>query len=621
MVDISVQNIKKAFEEGKDILDGLSFDIDEGERVGLLGKNGAGKTTLFRIMSGELSADEGEIVVPKSRRLGLISQIPVYPEHFTTEDVLISAQQHLIDIKARMEELEKRMSSETSKTLLEEYDKLAYTFERSGGWDIEFERNRVANGLEIPSAQRSQLFSSLSGGEKTRVNLARLILEDTDILLLDEPTNHLDINATEWLEAYLSKFKGTVLIISHDRYFLDSVVRRTIEISNGKAEYYSGNYSFYVAEKQRRFEEQLKKYEREQVEAKRLQDSADRLYQWGTGNKNLMKKSFAIQSRIDRLVQTERPKNEKSMHTRFGEKTFRADEVLTTKGVSKSYDGRTLFSNVELAIRGGERIALTGDNGTGKSTLLSILLDELRPDAGIVKIGPSVKIAYLPQIIEFDHPERNLADTLIHETGCTMQTARNRLGAFKFSGEDVFKSVGDLSGGERSRLRLCILMNDDVNLLVLDEPTNHLDIASREWIEEAVEEYAETLLFVSHDRYFINRFATRIWELEDGSINDFVGTYEKYRSVKNNQRATQNNVKEIKKAPKKEKKKGTASPAKLIAKLEKEITLLESQLEELGQKRDAFCTDYEKLMELDAEEKALRLQLDEKYDAWAELEQ
>ena len=621
MVDISVQNIKKAFEEGKDILDGLSFDIDEGERVGLLGKNGAGKTTLFRIMSGELSADEGEIVVPKSRRLGLISQIPVYPEHFTTEDVLISAQQHLIDIKARMEELEKRMSSETSKTLLEEYDKLAYTFERSGGWDIEFERNRVANGLEIPSAQRSQLFSSLSGGEKTRVNLARLILEDTDILLLDEPTNHLDINATEWLEAYLSKFKGTVLIISHDRYFLDSVVRRTIEISNGKAEYYSGNYSFYVAEKQRRFEEQLKKYEREQVEAKRLQDSADRLYQWGTGNKNLMKKSFAIQSRIDRLVQTERPKNEKSMHTRFGEKTFRADEVLTTKGVSKSYDGRTLFSNVELAIRGGERIALTGDNGTGKSTLLSILLDELRPDAGIVKIGPSVKIAYLPQIIEFDHPERNLADTLIHETGCTMQTARNRLGAFKFSGEDVFKSVGDLSGGERSRLRLCILMNDDVNLLVLDEPTNHLDIASREWIEEAVEEYAETLLFVSHDRYFINRFATRIWELEDGSINDFVGSYEKYRSVKNNQRGAQSNIKEIKKAPKKEKKKGTASPAKLIAKLEKEITLLESQLEELGQKRDAFCTDYEKLMELDAEEKALRLQLDEKYDAWAELEQ
>ena len=314
-------------------------------------------------------------------------------------------------------------------------------------YDLAFERNRVAGGLEIPQSQREQLFSTLSGGEKTRVNLARLILENTDILLLDEPTNHLDINATEWLEAYLHKYRGTVLVISHDRYFLDSVVRRVIEIAGGKAEFFGGNYSFYVEEKERRFQEQLKKYEWEQAEAKRLQESADRLYQWGTGNKKLMQKSFAIQSRIERLVQTERPTKERKLGARFGEKTFRGDEALVLKGVSKAYEGKTLFTDVELTVTGGERIALIGDNGTGKSTLIKIILDELRPDTGIVKKGPSVKAAYLPQIVHFKHPYRSLVDTLVYEDNCTPQTARNRLGAFKFSGEDVFKQVGELSGG------------------------------------------------------------------------------------------------------------------------------------------------------------------------------
>ena len=511
------------------------------------------------------------------------------------------------------------MSSDASDTLLKEYDTLAYAFERSGGWDLEFERNRVANGLEIPSKQRAQLFSTLSGGEKTRVNLARLILEDTDILLLDEPTNHLDINATEWLEAYLSKFKGTVLVISHDRYFLDSAVGRTIEIAQGKAAFYGGNYSFYVAEKQRRYEEQLKKYEREQTEAKRLQESADRLYQWGTGNKNLMKKSFAIQKRVERLVSTERPKNEKSLHARFGENAFRADEALSLKGVSKSFEGRTLFEDIELTVLGGERIALIGDNGTGKSTLISILLGEARPDTGYVKTGPSVKPAYMPQIIKFAHPERSLVDTLIRESDCSVQTARNRLGAFKFNGEDVFKSVGDLSGGELSRLRLCLLMDEDVNFLVLDEPTNHLDIASREWIEEAVEDFGETLLFVSHDRYFLNRFATRIWELENGRITDFKGTYESYRKAKTAIANTQTADNQKRPVKKKQTGKRAQSAEKQAAKLEREIAALEEEILNLQKQRDEFCADYEKLMEIDNTESSLKTHLDEKYDAWAEL--
>lgn len=619
MVDISVQNIYKAFEEGKNILDGLTFDINEGERIGLLGKNGAGKTTLFRIVAGQIESDEGTVVIPQIRRLGLISQIPNYPDHFTTEDVLLSAQQRLIEIKSKMSYMEEMMAADASVKQLSEYDTLAYEFERSGGYTLDFERNRVANGLQIPAAQRTQLFSTLSGGEKTRVNLARLILENTDILLLDEPTNHLDINATEWLEVYLKGFKGTVLIISHDRYFLDNVVSRTIEILNGKAEYYGGNYSFYVTEKERRFQEQLRKYEAEQVEAKRLQESADRLYQWGTGNKNLMKKSFAIQTRIDRLVQTQRPDKEKGVKARFGEKAFRGDDVQILKGVSKSFENKTLFSDVDLTVLGGERIALIGDNGTGKSTLIKILLDELRPDSGIVKKGPSVKTAYLPQIVHFDRPDRNLVDTLIYADDSTNQTARNRLGAFKFTGEDVFKRVADLSGGEQSRLMLCMLMRDDINLLILDEPTNHLDIASREWIEQAVEDYQETLLFVSHDRYFINRFATRIWEIENGHIIDFHGTYEAFRARKARLVPQQKITTEKNTIPKKSRKKGSTSPDKLIAKLEREIAVLEEQVLNTAQERAAHCTNYEKLMELDNEEKLIKVELDEKYEQWAEL--
>ncbi len=622
MTDISVQNIIKAFEEGTNVLDGLTFDIAEGERVGLLGKNGAGKTTLFRILSGALSSDEGDVVIPKHKRIGLISQIPVYPDHYTTEDVLTTAQKPVLDMRARMDELTTRMASSDAPELLKEYDALAFEFERRGGYDLDVERNRVANGLEIPSAQRAQLFATLSGGEKTRVNLARLILEDTDILLLDEPTNHLDISATEWLEAYLARFKGTALIISHDRYFLDHAVTRTIEIANGKAEFYSGNYSFYVAEKQRRYEEQLIRYERERSEAKRLQESADRLHQWGTGNKRLIRKAQAIESRIERVLQTDRPDKDKSMRARFGEKAFRGDEALVLKGLSKSYDDKALFSDVTLTVTGGERIALIGDNGTGKSTLIKILLGELPPDGGVVKIGPAVKAAYLPQVVHFAQPNRTVLDTLVYETNASPQSARNRLGAYKFSGEDVFKRVADLSGGEQSRLMLCMLMNDDINFLVLDEPTNHLDIASREWIEQALEDYAETLLFVSHDRYFINRFATRVWELENGQIIDYKGTYSEYRTQKTLQQnaAAVNKEKRAETSGgKKRRGKGMPSVAKQIERLEREISKLEETLSAIASQKEDNGSDYEKLIELEAEEVSVQTELDEKLEAWADL--
>ncbi len=620
MIDISVSGIVKAFEEENNILEGLSFDITEGEHVGLIGKNGAGKTTLFRLIAGELEPDEGDIVIPAGKRVGVVSQIPKYPPEFTAEDVLKTAHERIYRMKAQMEELEKKLEADASDEVLRQYDRVSNEFLRNDGYELERLRNTVANGLEIPQSQREQLFSSLSGGEKTRINLARLILENTDILLLDEPTNHLDMKAAEWLEDYLNKFKGTVLTISHDRYFLDKTVTRIIEIVNGKAEFYSGNYSFFVVEKERRYLEQLKKFEKEQAEIKRLQDAADRLYQWGTGNKHLMKKSFAIQSRIDRMERTERPEHEKKMTANFTEKAFRGDEVLVMRGVTKSFGEKTLFKDVDLKIMNGERIGLIGDNGTGKSTLIKIIMREELPDEGISRLGPAIKTAYLPQVIKFKNPERNVLDTMIFDENCSPQTARNRLGAFKFSGEDVFKPVSQLSGGEQSRLRLCILMQDDINFLIMDEPTNHLDIMSREWIEEAVENYEEALLFVSHDRYFINRFATRIWELRDGEIYDFRGTYEQYRAYKEANAIPAVPTKTApKQQPKNPKKKGGKSPGKMLEKLEKEIAKLEDELGEIEKESEQFSTDYEKLMELSAQKDEISSVLEEKYIEWEEL--
>ena len=619
MIDISVQNIKKAFEEGNDILSDLSFDVNEGERVGLLGKNGAGKTTLLRLITGELEPDEGVIVTPGFKKLGLISQIPEFPAGFAGEDVLRTAFDRLNAIKQEMAGLENRMSGdELSEELLTSYDKLAFEFERSGGYNMEVDLNRVVNGLRIPPSQRGQLFDSLSGGEKTRINLARLILEDTNILLLDEPTNHLDMRAVEWLEEFLSRFKGTVLVISHDRYFLDKTISRAIEINDGKPEFYSGNYSYYVVEKQRRYEQQLEKYQREQTEAKRLNDAADRLKLWGTGNKNLMKKSFAIRTRAQRVLQTDKPGRDKSIRARFGEREFKGDEVMVVGGLVKSYDERKLIDIEELVVHGGERIAVIGDNGAGKTTLVKLIMGEVDPDDGFVKLGPSVKPAHLPQIVRFDHPRRSLMDTLIYDLNISPQMARNRLGAFTFSGEDVFKIVGDLSGGEKSRLRLCMLMNSEINLLILDEPTNHLDLPSREWIEDAVDRYAGTLVFISHDRYFIDRFATRVWELEDGAFTDFYGTYSEYRSYKaQNQAATPAAKGRAEKAGAKAKVKTKPSDfQKELRRLERDIGKFEDELEDVKNLREEYSSDYEKLMELDKREVAIQEALDELLAEW-----
>ncbi len=381
MIDIQVTNLSIEFEKGKKILDGLTFQVDQGERVGLLGRNGAGKTTLFKLLTGKLSPDEGEARTAPGKGVGLISQIPTYPAGYTVEDVLNTAFRRLHAMEKELAELAEKMG-EGDRSAMARYDTLTALFERQGGYETEMSLNKVCNGLDIPLSMRSQLFDELSGGEKTRINLARLLLEEPEILLLDEPTNHLDLHATEWLEEYLSHYKGTVLAISHDRWFLDKVVQRCVEIKNGKAEFYSGNYSFYVEEKERRFQEQLRQYEKEQAKVHQLEEAADKMRLWAfLGNDKLYKRAINMERRIERLQTTDRPTKEKKLAMGFGEREFRGDQVLEISDLAMAFGERTLFDGVDLEVIGGERIAILGDNGTGKSTFVKILLGEVSAPA------------------------------------------------------------------------------------------------------------------------------------------------------------------------------------------------------------------------------------------------
>ena len=615
MVDIQVKNLTKFFVIGENLLEGLSFEIQEGECVAILGRNGCGKTTLFKILTGEMDYDDGEVYVNPNKRIGLISQIPKFPQGYTVDDVLRSAFSHLLSMKRKMEALEKDMAQGVTDEQLREYDRLGAAFQSGGGYDMDVEVDKISNGLGISAQQREQLFESLSGGEKTRVNLARLLLEKTDILLLDEPTNHLDLNSVEWLEGYLKAFKGTVLTISHDRYFLDTVADRIIEIVDGHGEFYSGNYSFYIDEKQARFNLQLKQYEQEQAKLKQLGYTVERMKGWGINNRTLYRRAMSIQHRMERIKKTEKPKTEKTMKATFGEKDFSGDVVFEMKRVKKAFGDRTLFSDVELTVEGGERIALLGDNGTGKTTFIKCLLGD-EDCEGKIKFGPTVKFGYLPQTIHFTHPERTLYDTMLYEKNCTPQVARDRLGAFLFQGEDVFKTVGNLSGGEQSRLRLCMLMDEKINLLILDEPTNHLDIASREWIEAAIEEFEGVLLFVSHDRYFIEKFAERIWLLEDGQIRDFKCGYSKYRSILEHEAAAKVPVVAAPKVKKEKPKGGTKEQDKLIRRLEREIEKQEQVVAQFDGRIEAAAADYQELTRLLQEKEEAEMLLMDLMEQW-----
>ena len=615
MVDIAVKNLTKFFVIGDNLLDGLTFEVQEGECVAILGRNGCGKTTLFNILTGQMDYDDGEVFVNPDKKLGLISQIPRFPAGYTVEDVLRSAFSELIRLQEKMKQMEESMSSSITDQQLKEYDSMSNRFQSGGGYNMDVEVDKICNGLGISPQQKKQLFDNLSGGEKTRVNLARLLLEKTDILLLDEPTNHLDLNSVEWLETYINGFKGTVLAISHDRYFIDRVADRVIEISDGHAEFYSGNYTFYMNEKQARFDLQMKQYEQEQAKLKQLGFTVERMKGWGINNRTLYRRAMSIQHRMDRIRKTEKPKTERTMKASFGERDFSGDVVFKMKDVSKAFGDRTLFSDVNLNVEAGERIAILGDNGTGKTTFLQCLLGQ-EDFQGKIQFGPTVKWGYLPQIIRFSHPERTLYDTMLYEKNCSPQTARDRLGAFMFQGEDVFKTVGNLSGGEQSRLRLCMLMDEKINLLILDEPTNHLDISSREWVEAAIEEFEGVLLFVSHDRYFIEKFAERIWLLDNGHIRDFPCGYQKYRSILEHEAASKPIVTAEPKPKKGKPKGGTKDIDKLIRRLEREIEKQEQAIADLDKQIEQASADYLELTRLLAEKEAAEESLISLMEQW-----
>ena len=398
------------------------------------------------------------------------------------------------------------------------------------------------------------------------------------------------------------------------------MVQRCVEISDGKAEFYSGNYSFYVEERQRRFEEKLKQYEKDQAKIEQLQRAAAQMHLWAfMGSDKLHKRAFSMEKRIEKLSRSEKPTEQRKLTVKFKEREFVGDEVLVLDDIEKGFGSRTLFTGLEALVTGGERIALIGDNGTGKSTLVKLIVNEETPDRGFLYLGPTVRTAYLPQIVHFENEQRSALDSMLYECRCTPQQARDRLAAFGFRGEDVFTPVGALSGGEKSRLRLCMLMGGDVNFLILDEPTNHLDIASREWMEDALSDYEQTLLFVSHDRYFIAKFATRIWALHDGTITDFRGGYAEYLAWRERQAVFAQNEKQREKKEPKPKPQRPKNNDKALQKLEREIQRLEEKIAELDRESEANATDYQKLMELAAEKEEQEAALLEKYEQWEEL--
>ena len=625
MAEISVQQLHKYFGEHH-VLKGLSFDLQPGERASIVGPNGCGKTTLLKIIAGLEEHDGGVVAINKAARLGLLEQLPVYDPDTTVKEVLWQAFAWLEGMGEEMRRMEALMA-DGQEVDLDRYSRLQTAFEDGGGYDLQVAYDRMTGGLKIGPDMQGRPFMSLSGGEKTRVNLARLMLSGTDLLLLDEPTNHLDMDSIEWLEGYLKSFRGTVLIVSHDRYFLDNVTDRTLELREGQMVNWPGNYSYFV-EKRDELARQLEAAKKRQdKEIARLEKAVGNLHLWAfMGNDALHKRAFSMQKRIDRMERIQTIRQERKMKNQFNLAAQSGEDVFAIENLSVGFDKPLVKDFTSMVFR-GERIAILGPNGAGKTTLLTTLLHLQTPMAGRIYDGVGVQPGYLPQNVYFDHPERNLVDTLLYETNCSTQEARDRLASFNFKGDDVFKTVSVLSGGEKTRLKLCLFMYQKINTLFLDEPTNHLDILSREWVEDAIDDFSETMIFVSHDRYFIDRFATRIWLVEDGKITDFLGGYKEFKEQRQRQMQSEAAMREReKKAAKAEKPVREDRPKsenirsreaeKRKKARQKEIAALEKQLETLEAEMAACpAEDYVKLGELfrqkEAAEEALLLLYEE----------
>lgn len=635
---LSCQGISKSFGE-KVILEDASFHIEEREKAALIGNNGAGKTTLLRIIMEEIHADAGQVVLAKDKRIGYLAQYQDVQGHLSVCEELLSTKQYIIDMEERLRAMEVQMknaSGEELDRLMNSYTRLTHEFELENGYAYKSELMGVLNGLGFTEEDFTKQVATLSGGQKTRVALGKLLISKPDILLLDEPTNHLDMESIAWLETYLLNYPGAVFIVSHDRYFLDKVVTKVIEIDAGQVRMYAGNYSAYAEKKAQLRDAQYKAYLNQQREIKHQEAVIVKLKSFN--REKSIKRAESREKMLNKVQRIDKPVEVQSqMRLSLEPRVVSGNDVLTVEDLAKSFPQQKLFSNISFQIKRGERVALIGNNGTGKTTMLKILNGLLDADAGSFSLGAKVQIGYYDQEHHVLHAEKTIFEEISDTYPTLTETQiRNMLAAFLFTGDDVFKVISSLSGGERGRVSLAKLMLSEANFLILDEPTNHLDIASKEILEEALNSYTGTVLYVSHDRYFINQTATRILDLTNQSVVNYIGDYDYYLEKK--EELTEKYAPSAQEATE-EAKEETPSEGKLTwqqqkeeqarkRKQENELKKVEKRIEEL-ETRDKeiddtlvlpdVCTNVGRCAELSREKDKIQAELEELYEKWEEL--
>jgi len=643
MIMIATKQVAKSYGYNP-VLENITIEVRAGERIGIVGPNGAGKTTFFRMLAGLETPDAGEVFRAKGSRLAYLPQSPSYPHGWSARQVIESAFAEVLALQAQMRQLEGEMTESVQDTarlekLIHRYQEVQERFEHLNGYQCEATMAQVVTGLGIPEAMLETPFDQLSGGEQTKIGLAKLLCERCDVLLLDEPTNHLDVEAMEWLESFLRDYAGTVLIISHDRYFLDEVVTAIYEVDGGEITTYLGNYSFFVKEKEERLLRQFAEYEEQQKKIKKMQETIKRLKEWGNRsnppNEAFHRRAKSMEKALARIERIERPKLEADrMDLVFRQSDRSGEEVLIAQDIDKSFANKQLFRQAHLRLRYGERKALLGPNGCGKSTLIKMLLGELSPDSGNVKRGSNVKVGYLSQHAFTGDPKRRVIDLFRDTVAVPEGEARHRLARFLFYGEQVFKKLENLSGGERMRLRLAQLMHQEVNLLILDEPTNHLDIEARETLEEALGDFQGSLLIVSHDRYFLQKTVDGVFWIDNGGIVHYEGTYEEAREKRKQTLMTfpvqtekvQRPVETAQKAAntveaeKRERQGKRVNPYKL-AELERNIADRELEKERLLAQMSQPDLAYDALIGWQKELEYCQQELDELMESWLELQE
>ena len=635
---LSCQGICKSFGE-KVILQNASFHIEEREKAALIGNNGAGKTTLLRIIMNELPADEGQTVLMKDKKIGYLAQYQDIRGHHTIYEELLTTKQYIIDMETRMRSIEAEMNQaegEALERLMNTYTRLTHEFELENGYAYKSELTGVLKGLGFTEEDFDKQVATLSGGQKTRVALGKLLISRPDILLLDEPTNHLDMESISWLETYLLNYPGAVFIVSHDRYFLDKVVTKVIEIEAGQVQMFSGNYSAYAVKKAQLRDAQYKAWLNQQRDIKHQEAVITKLKSFN--REKSIRRAESREKMLNKIQRIDKPMEiQNQMRLTLEPRIVSGNDVLTVENLSKSFPGQELFHDISFQIKRGERVALIGNNGTGKTTMLKILNDLLPADEGSFSLGAKVQIGYYDQEHHVLHQEKTIFQEIADTYPTLTETEiRNMLAAFLFTGDDVFKEISSLSGGERGRVSLAKLMLSEANFLILDEPTNHLDIASKEILEEALNSYTGTVFYVSHDRYFINQTATRILELTNLAVVNYIGDYDYYLDKK--EELTE------KYAPVKEQTTETAqaevsSEGKLTwqqqkeeqarkRKQENELKKTEQRIEEL-ETRDKeidetlvlpdVCTNVGRCAELSREKEKIQQELEELYEIWETL--